>query len=231
MARKKKKKRRSLPVKVLSILFKTALLAVFLLLLIDLYVVAVGHSQFTTSDKAEPKDVILCLGAAVIEGEPSPMLAERLDMAIELYEKGLAPKILLSGSTDYGYYNEVQAMYHYMLNRGISAKAIVIDQEGRNTRASIDALKSINHSAIVVTQRYHLYRALYLAKAQGIDAIGVASDQQKWSNGDKHLQREHLARIKDWTENTASLLPEGLQKIIYRLEAEVLKHLPHENYV
>ena len=144
-------------------------------------------------------DCILVLGAGLsADGRPSPMLRDRLDLGIYLYKQGYAPKILLSGDNGSHDYNEIKAMVDYTVEQGVPLSDIFCDYAGFSTYESMYRARDVFEvrSAIVVTQTYHLYRALYIGKHLGLDVYGAASDQQRY-RGQTHRQiREILARDK-----------------------------------
>ena len=146
-------------------------------------------------------DAIIILGAGVWDKDtPSPMLNDRLLRGVELYKQGASPKILMSGDHGKVDYDEVNVMKTFAINAGIDSKDIFMDHAGFSTYESIFRAKEIFgvHKVIIVTQGYHLYRALYLAKQLGIEAYGVASDQQEYGGQSKRELREILARNKDF---------------------------------
>lgn len=144
---------------------------------------------------------ILVLGAGInFNGTPSTILKDRLDGAIYLYKNGVAPKIIMSGDNSQSSYNEVMAMCNYAVEQGVSADDIFCDHAGINTYDSMYRLKTVFgvDRCVVVTQQYHLYRAIYVAKGLGIDCKGVASDYHDYVDIDTYEKREKLARIKDF---------------------------------
>jgi SanA protein len=144
-------------------------------------------------------DCILVLGAAVRGDTPSKMLQDRLDVAIALYEDRVAPKILLSGDNGQVYYNEVVVMQKYVLEAGVPAEDIFLDYAGFSTYESMYRARDVFlvETAVVVTQKYHLYRALQIGRALGLTVRGVASDQETYAGQDYRDLREIAARIKD----------------------------------
>ena len=124
-------------------------------------------------------DCILVLGCYVHEsGRPSDMLADRLRRGIALYQAGAAPKLLMSGDHGQKDYNEVKAMKQKAMDAGISSEDVFMDHAGFSTYESLYRARDVfdAEKIIIVTQEYHLYRALYVAKALGVEAYGVAAD-------------------------------------------------------
>ena len=151
--------------------------------------------------KEQKPDCIMVLGCGISDAEtPSPMLKDRLDAGIALYRAGAAPKILLTGDNGTERHNEIHVMLKYTLAAGVPAEDIFCDHAGFSTFDSAYRLKSIFDvdSVIVVTQSYHIYRALYLCEKLGINAVGVASDQEKYSGQAMRELREVVARNKDF---------------------------------
>lgn len=146
-------------------------------------------------------DCILVLGAGLkSDGTPSYMLADRLDTGVALYWAGAAPKLLLSGDHGKKYYDEVNSMKKYVLNCGVPEEDIFLDFAGFSTYDSMYRAKAIFqvNTVIVVTQKYHQHRALYLAKKLGYEAYGVCSDQRIYAGQEVRDSREFLARNKDF---------------------------------
>lgn len=144
-------------------------------------------------------DCILVLGAAVRGDTPSKMLQDRLDVAIALYKADVSQKLLLSGDNGQVYYNEVVVMQKYVLEAGIPAEDIFLDYAGFSTYESMYRARDVFlvETAVVVTQKYHLYRALQIGRAMGLTVRGVASDQESYAGQDYRDLREIAARIKD----------------------------------
>lgn len=153
-------------------------------------------------------DCILVLGAAVRpDGSPSPMLEDRLRGAVELYKSGASDVILLSGDNSGEDYDEVSCMEKYCLESGVPQSAIVRDDIGFSTSESAyNTVRSLGYSdVIVVTQEYHLYRAMYMIKRLGAQADGFASDYRPYSMQIKRDIREYVARCKDFLKVNISL--------------------------
>ncbi len=159
--------------------------------------------QYTisTSEAAQLKDVdcIMVLGCGVWGDSPSPLLADRLKRGVEVYNAGASPKILMSGDHGQIDYDEVNVMKRYALDAGISEVDIFMDHAGFSTYESMYRAKEIFgvKKMIIVTQKYHLSRALFIANNLGIESYGVASDYQTFSGQFGRDCREVLARVKD----------------------------------
>jgi len=200
MARKVHKKLKKTLVWFLTL----ALLAIAAPFAINGWIVGSTASRILTTEEAaklQEVDCILVLGCAVRpDGTPSPMLAERLQRSVELYEAGAAPKLLMSGDNGQVEYNEVAAMGNFALQKGVPSYDIFLDYAGFSTYESAYRAKAIFQAEkiIIVTQKYHLHRALYIARALGLDAYGVSSDTQVYAGQVNRDIREILARNKDF---------------------------------
>lgn len=145
-------------------------------------------------------DVIVVLGASVREdGSPSAMLEDRLEVGCELYFAGLSDKLLMSGDHMTKDYNEVGSMKNYAIEAGIDSQCIYLDHAGLSTYDSMWRLSHIYGAkkVLIVTQSYHLPRALYLAKAFGMEAVGFSADLRPYRNQFFRDVREIAARFKD----------------------------------
>lgn len=179
---------------------------------INSYVKGIGEKYIILPEQAsELKDVdcILVLGCKVKDnGDPSDMLADRIRRGIELYESGAAPKIIMSGDHGQADYDEVNTMKQIAVDNGVPSIDVFMDHAGFSTYESIYRAKEIFgvEKMIIVTQDYHLYRALYIAESFGIEAYGVNADYREYWGQSKRDAREILARFKDFA--TVTLKPE-----------------------
>ena len=148
-------------------------------------------------------DCILVLGAGVRGNQPSPMLEARIQEGVSLYKKGVAPKIIMSGDHANDDYDEVNVMKSFAIHEGVPSEDIFMDHFGISTYDSIYRVKEIfgAKKIVIVTQKYHLYRALYIANQLGIEAYGVGADPRKWSGATYRELREFLARNKDFVKS------------------------------
>lgn len=150
--------------------------------------------------KLEDVDCILVLGCLVKDdGRPSDMLQDRLRRGVELYELGASAKLLMSGDHGRVDYDEVATMKQYAIDAGIASENIFMDHAGFSTYESIYRAKEIFQAdkILIVTQEYHLYRAIYIANRLGIEAYGVSSDYHTYVGQSMRNFREMLARVKD----------------------------------
>ena len=175
-----------------------------ILLGLNAYVKGVAKADIITPEEAvnlEDVDCIIVLGCLVkSDGSPSDMLSDRLERGIDLYKKGAAPKIIMSGDHGRADYDEVNAMKQIAVDSGIPSSDVFMDHAGFSTYESIYRAKEIFEAdkIIIVTQEYHLYRALYIAEKLGIEAYGVNSDYRTYWGQSKRDAREILARCKDF---------------------------------
>lgn len=143
--------------------------------------VSVSPYTFATPDAAPSTDVAVVLGASVVHGAPSPILAARADEAIELYLKGRVRKILVTGDNGALSHDEVTPVRKYLLASGVAPQDIFLDHAGFDTYSSMYRARSVFgvRTAAVVTQGFHMARAVFLARALGIDAVGVVADDNR----------------------------------------------------
>ncbi|WP_283170112.1 SanA/YdcF family protein [Curtanaerobium respiraculi] len=168
------------------------------------------------ASQGQTYDCIMVLGASVQpDGQPSTILADRIDVAVELYRAGVAPKIVMSGDNlNYNTYDEVGNMKAYAVAQGVPSEDVFCDHAGLNTYDSMYRafhVFQVNRMAIV-TQTYHLYRALYDADRFGITCIGIAADRHEYTKQAQFSMREVFARASDMgkviTNENATILSE-----------------------
>lgn len=158
-------------------------------------------------------DCILVLGAGVWgEGKtarPSHMLSDRLDTALALYESGASEKLLMSGDHGRRDYDEVNVMKDYAINAGVPSENVFMDHAGFSTYESMYRAKDVfcAKKMIIITQGYHLYRAVYDARMLGLDAYGVSADLRSYRGQAYYSFREVLARCKDFVMTLYKPLP------------------------
>ena len=164
-----------------------------------------GEGELTDEEEKSLKDLkadcILVLGAGIMDHEtPTPMLKDRLDTAVKLYKKGIAPKILLTGDNGTEEHNELHVMLNYVLDQDVNRDDVFCDHAGFSTYDSMYRASNIFEveRAVIVTQNYHLYRAVYIADKLGIEAAGAAACQAEYSGQALRELREVAARIKDY---------------------------------
>jgi vancomycin permeability regulator SanA len=150
-------------------------------------------------------DVVIVLGAGVRpDGNPCDLLADRIDTGVKIYLAGFCRSILLTGDNSGEHYNEVAVMKNWIMKRdvenAIDEHKILIDNYGLCTYDSMYRAKYLFNvnKVIISTNRYHLPRAIYIARKMGIEAYGVASDLRTYDRMKKYIRREILAQIKDF---------------------------------
>ena len=145
-------------------------------------------------------DCAVILGAGVREGKPTPMLRDRLLVGIDLYKSGAAKKLIMSGDHGSTDYDEVNIMKSFAVDRGVPDEDIFMDHAGFSTYETIYRAREIFEAdnIIIVSQKYHLYRALYIAEKLGIKSVGVSADLDTYRGQTKRDLREILARDKDF---------------------------------
>lgn len=177
-----------------------AVLMVLLVALANAYVLTEGGGS--TSDVASvPRAEVAIVPGAFVEpsGKMSAMLAARVEQASRLWHAGKVKKILVSGDHGTWKYDEPDTMRKALVEDGVTPRDIFEDHAGFDTWATMVRARSIFgvHDAVVVTQGFHMPRALYLADAAGIDATGLTADLQGWgAQGRKSEVREVLSRVK-----------------------------------
>lgn len=183
---------------VIAILF----ILIAMVLTINWYVRHTAAEYIVNPDQLPPADAILVLGAYVYpDGTMSPMLADRITVGYRLYKQGKAPKLLVSGDHGRKDYDEVNTMKSYLKGKGIPSSDIFMDHAGFSTYESIYRAHDIFkvEKVIIVTQRYHLMRAVFIARELGLDAYGVPADVHNYGEVMFNYEtREIAARNKDF---------------------------------
>ncbi len=178
-------------------------LAVAGLLVVNGYMCASVSDRILSSEDAASLDAdcILVLGCKVHNNEtPSDMLSDRLRRGIELYDAGASDRLLMSGDHGRAEYNEVAVMKEVAIRADVPSEHIFMDHAGFSTYESMYRAKEVfgAEKVVIVTQKYHLYRAVYAARALGLDAYGVAADYHTYVGQSVREVRELLARGKDF---------------------------------
>ena len=168
---------------------------------INYYVKYTVMDRIKDTDEIKDVDTIIVLGAKVHDdGRLSLMLKDRLDKTIEVYNKLNIKKVIVSGDSEHKDYDETTKMKEYLINNGIPEEDIIVDIYGLSTYDSIYRLKNVYdvNKAIIITQKYHLYRALYIANSLGIDVYGIPASGEDYFGQTARELREILARNKDF---------------------------------
>lgn len=189
-------------VKVLKYMTVLVILIIIIVLIMNFYVIFKTKKQILESVEKDDIDCILVLGAGVRNGKPTDMLADRLLTAIDLYNNKVAPKIIMSGDHSKKDYDEVNIMKAFAIEKGVPSSDIFMDHAGFSSYESIYRAKEIFEvkKIVIVTQKYHLYRSLYIANKLGVEAYGVSADLRKYIGQSYREVREILARDKDFVK-------------------------------
>ena len=161
----------------------------------------VSPRVYTRVADVPPAPVALVLGAGLwADGSPTPALRDRVETAVDLYKAGKVKKLVMSGDNRFVNYNEPGAMNHLAIQLGVPAEDIVLDYAGRRTYDSCYRVKEIFgiRQAIIVTQRFHLDRSLFLCNAMGITSVGVVADRRAYQSLPWWEMREVLATAAAW---------------------------------
>lgn len=172
---------------------------------------------FEANENIASKQTVLILGARVYnDGRMSDILKDRVLTALELYNTKKVEKFLVSGDHGRIGYDEVNTIKAYLLENGVKPEDIFLDHAGFDTYDSIYRAKEIFQvkSLIIVTQRFHLPRAVYIAKSLHVDAIGVIADRHIYIMENYNQLRESLARVKAFVDVTIHSKPKFLGKPI-----------------
>ena len=189
--------------KVLKYLIIMIIVISIIILVVNLYVKISTKNQIVLDNNYSNLpdiDCIIILGAGIWGNKPSPMLEDRLQEGIKLYQNNVSNKIIMSGDHGRKEYDEVNLMKSYAIERGIPSEDIFMDHAGFSTYESIYRAKAIFQAkrVIIVTQKYHLNRALYIANRLGLEAYGIGADPRKYVGATYREIREILARNKDF---------------------------------
>ena len=185
------------------ILISAAVLLATAVFVPNFIVIKKGESNIVALEEAAELSDVDCaviLGAGVREGKPTPMLRDRLLVGIDLYKSGAVKKLIMSGDHGSTDYDEVNIMKSFAVDRGVPDEDIFMDHAGFSTYETIYRASEIFEAdnIIIVSQKYHLYRALYIAEKLGIKSVGVSADLDTYRGQTKRDLREILARDKDF---------------------------------
>ncbi|HEY0978508.1 MAG TPA: ElyC/SanA/YdcF family protein [Flavobacteriales bacterium] len=199
--------RRLMPWCVLAL--DAGIVLVLLVLAVQIRVHAVSHEHLFSVDQVQPRYTGIVLGCRVREGDVSACLEERLIRALELYQASKVQRLLLSGDHGRRGYDEVNAMKDWFVARDVPAEHLFLDHAGFDTYDTMRRARDIFQvrDAVVVSQAFHLPRAVYLARSMGIDAVGSSADPPGGSACRGSAVREPLACLKAWSSVTLSVPP------------------------
>ena len=180
-------------------LFLLILFAVLLIVILPRVVMVIHGRKITyTVESAPPLRAAVVFGAGLTaSGRPTTVLKDRVAAAVELYQAGKVEKVLMSGDNRFIDYNEPGAMKAYAVELGLPEEDIVLDFAGRRTYDTCYRAGAIFglEEAILVTQQFHLPRALYTCNALGLDAVGVPADQRSYRDEEFWTVRESIASL------------------------------------
>lgn len=188
----------------LCVVLALCLLGAVAVLLVNRHVTTVGKSRVISADEAArllDVDCIIVLGCQVrSDGSLSDMLSDRLTRGVQLYHEGAAPKIIMSGDHGRTNYDEVNAMKSFAVDNNVPSEDVFMDHAGFSTYETMYRAREIFKAkkVVIVTQEYHLYRAIYIANELGLEAYGVSADLRSYRGQIKRDVREVLARCKDY---------------------------------
>ena len=194
------------------------LVFIIIILAINFYIINSTKNEIKTTNEITNNDIdcILILGAGIWGNRPSYMLEDRLLEGVNLYNKKIAQKIIVSGDHGRQEYNEVQVMKDFLIKKGIPSKDIFMDHAGFSSYDSIYRARDIFKvkKLVIITQKYHLYRSLYIAKKLNLKVYGVKSDKRKYRKQIYRELREIVARNKDFLKCMLKPKPQFLGKEI-----------------
>ncbi len=198
--------------KILKIFVRIAIILLCLLLIGIIALISISEYVRISTDSAiysnaselnciEDIDCIVVLGAGLkADGTPSHMLEDRIKVGVSVLNATSTEYILMSGDRSGEYYDEPAAMKKYAESLGVDPERILIDEKGFSTFESMTRVKNEYgfERVVIITQKYHLHRALYISKCHGIDALGVSADLRGYRGQTVREIREILARVKDF---------------------------------
>jgi len=184
--------------------------------LIDRAVEHAGDRHIVTSDQLQPADCVIVPGALVYSDRPSLMLQDRLDVALSIYNSGITDRILVSGDHGRKDYDEVNIMRLYLIDQGVEPEHIFMDHAGFDTYDTLYRARDVFlvQTAIIVTQDFHLRRALYIGECLNINLQGVSSDLRVYPRAGYYRLREYAARVKAFIECLLNAQPTYLGETI-----------------
>lgn len=212
-----------------ALLLLTAVLFFILVFTVSESMQSKGEEKLCEIPKAKelhtqaPFDCILVLGAGLqSDGTPSAMLHDRITVGVELYQALDGVPLLMSGDQT-GDYNEVAAMKTLALSLDVPEEMIYQDSKGYSTYESILRAKQVYGAKriLIVTQTYHLHRALYLAESLEIEAYGVSADLRPYKHQRNRDAREALARFKDLFNGAKKEHPIYLDPTVFLKDSEI----------
>lgn len=189
--------------RMVKIVFIVLAIIILVIFGINLFVVLSTRKYIVSEKNAAgigDVDCIIVLGCGVKNNKPTPMLEDRLLEGIRLYKNGTSAKIIMTGDHGRQEYDEVNVMKQFAIDKGVPSEDIFMDHAGFSSYDSIYRAKEIfqANKVVIVTQKYHLYRSIYIAKKLGMEAYGVASNPRPYAGQWAREAREIVARNKDF---------------------------------
>lgn len=171
----------------------------FIIFILNATVIVSSRRKFKDDYNEIRSDAIVVLGSSIIEGRPGAILKDRLDKAIELYKNGVSNKIIMSGDSTRVDHDEVSVMMNYAVDNGVEKEDIILDYAGVSTYDTMYRVSNVFNikNIVVVTQKYHLYRSVYIADKLGMDVCGVETTDITYRGETYRRVREIIARCKD----------------------------------
>lgn len=202
--------------KKILLILSVILLTIFVYVMgINYYVKYTVMDRIKDTDEIKNIDTIMVLGAKVHDdGRLSLMLKDRLDKTIEVYNKLDIKRVIVSGDSEYKDYDETTKMKEYLINNGIPEEDIIVDIYGLSTYDSIYRLKNIYgiNKSLIITQKYHLYRSLYIDNSLGVGAYGIPASGEDYFGQTAREIREILARNKDFLTSLFNVKSKYVEK-------------------
>jgi SanA protein len=194
------------------------LVIVTFVVIVNLYIIKSTSEQIFYEQKNLPeKQVALLLGAKVYNnGNLSHIMQDRAETAIGIYNAGKVDKILISGDHGTISYDEVNTIKKYLLNKNVEREDIFTDHAGFDTYDSIYRARDIFRvdSMIIITQKFHLPRAIYIANSLGLESVGIVADKRQYLARAKNTIRENGARVKAFFNVLFRAKPKFLGEVI-----------------
>ena len=198
--------------------FLVALVFLFVLI-VNINMVAITKSNIYTLDEinqiSNDYDCILILGCGITaDGTPTPRLCDRVMAGLEAYNYGCSEIIFVTGDSEDSDYTETVTMKNTLIENAVNNENIICDGYGLSTYESIWRAKNVYgyNKILIVSQKYHLYRAIYIAEQLGLEAVGIDAALDTYSKQPYYSFREYLARVKDMIYSELQPLPKYTDK-------------------
>lgn len=204
--------------RILTLIFKMGVLVLFFVFGLNYYIYSSTKSSiYSDTNKVSKSYTALVLGAKVYRnGNLSVILQDRVNTALDLYQSKKITRFLLSGDHGKSNYDEVNLMKDYLIKKGVPKQDIFLDHAGFDTYDSVYRAKHIFNvtEIVIVTQHFHVKRAVYIAKSLGLKVQGFTADKHQYGIAKKMVLRESLANVKAFLELLFHKKPKYLGSII-----------------